>query len=200
MAALIVAKKQRRYTGKLASPIRRKAPLTFSGAVTEERVAQFWENHNRNEEEADAKVQDILQKKLQLLMKEYGVAEGDWQELALALASKHVPGFAIITDGGKKSGRNRVWDGPRLEALHAAVRKVKQAHQLNDRQALTFIVNNEEYATDWAPPKSHKGSKQQWAETLESRLNDAKRYVEFIGLLPATLANIAASISKNSGN
>jgi hypothetical protein len=37
-------------------------------------------------------------------------------------------------------------------------------------------VNNQQHAATWGVPKGHKGSKQQWIETLEARLQDAKRF------------------------
>jgi hypothetical protein len=47
------------------------------------------------------------------------------------------------------------------------------------------MATNPQYATVWAPPPSHKGSKRQWIETLESRLQDAKRYARRIEMLKA---------------
>ena len=74
------------------------------------------------------------------------------------------------------------------------MQSVKEQHKFNDRQALKFVSNNPQYAEFWGPPKRYQGSKQQWVETLESRLQDAKRYVAWIDSLPARLNQIAEAV------
>jgi hypothetical protein len=63
---------------------------------------------------------------------------------------------------------------------------VKQKHSFTDRQTLNFISENDEYKVTWGPPASYRGSKLQWVETLESRLQDAKRYDAFVTSFFAT--------------
>jgi hypothetical protein len=194
-----MAAKRRRYSGELAAPIVRPAPPAFEGAVTDQRVEKFWRDYSKHERKAEQIIKQKLLQKITLLMEYYGIRDqNDMPSLALALASAHVPGFKVIpervpmpklnvvqpTDGimlvpetQTKKGRKRQWDGPRLTGLFEIVSLVKSRHNLSDKQALKFIVNNPQHASIWGPAPGHKGSKQQWIETLESRLQDAKRYV-----------------------
>jgi hypothetical protein len=38
------------------------------------------------------------------------------------------------------------------------------------------MVNNKEHAATWGVPTGHKGSKRQWIETLEARLQEGKGF------------------------
>jgi hypothetical protein len=182
---------RRRYTGELAAPIIRPAPPTFEGAVTDERLQQFWDSAERHWHEADDLVAQKLREKMSLLMAHYGIAdETNLAALACALASEHVPGFRIEPETKTERGRKRIWDGPKLQNLFEAVRSVREGHNLNDRQALTLLVNSHAPNSPWRPPSNHKGTKQQWIETLESRLQDAKQYINFLESLPDTLAEL----------
>ena len=119
-----------------------------------------------------------------LLMKHYDIRDRtDMSALALALASAHVPGFKIVPETTTTKGRKRKWDGLRLQELFETVNMLKSKQHLTEKAALKFMVNAEQYAAVWRPPLRHKGSKQQWIETLESRLQDAKRYVRRIETL-----------------
>jgi hypothetical protein len=187
---------QRRYRGELAKPIVWPDPPTFWGAVTQERVHKYWrdyENHHRN---AERRVNEKLLQKMSLLMKRFKIADDDAASLAWALAFEHVPGFKIVPERKAKSGRKKSWHGGKLQALHGAVQSVKQRHRFNDRQALKFISNNSQWSEIWGPPSGYKGSDKQWIETLESRLQDAKRYVTYIESLPETLAKIGTSLPR----
>jgi hypothetical protein len=97
--------------------------------------------------------------------------------LVFALASEHVPGFKIVSEKKPLSGRKRKWDPYRLEALLQAVREAKRRGGLTDKGALWFIATDKQFAATWGFPSDHKSQsqKQQWIETLQSRLNDAKR-------------------------
>jgi len=118
------------------------------------------------------------------------------QALFWALVSAHVPGFNIIVaNAGEKRGRKRDWDGPKLVRLYRDVQAVKSPQRSTDRQALKCLVKNN---PEWVPPKAR--SERQWIETLESRLQDAKRYVRSIeSLAPGILPDLAR-IKNNSGN
>jgi hypothetical protein len=178
VVAVVMGSKKRRYTGELARPVIRPAPPTFEGAVTPKRVKEFWRRHKHHERDAKCRVEEELLRKMSLLMKHYGVAdENDMTRLVWALASDHVPGFRIVPERQTKVGRKKEWHGLKLQALFDAVKVVKEKHHFNDRQALHFISTNNEYAGIWGPPASYNGSRAQWAETLESRLHDAKGYV-----------------------
>ena len=172
----------RRYTAKLASPIRIPAPPTFSGAVTSKRVKEFRETSARYQTETDAAVSEQKEEKIRLLLQHYGIADHDMQALALALASSHVPGFQVILGGGQKRGRKTLWDGPKRTALYRDVEAAKTPQRRTDRQALKFLVKND--PERWGPPKGHRHNERQWIETLESRLQDAKAYRRFIESLP----------------
>ena len=73
------------------------------------------------------------------------------------------------------------------------MQSIKQKHHFTDRQALTFIVNDLQHAANWGVPQGHRGSKEQWIETLESRLQDAKRLQKLADQAERDLRAIAAS-------
>ena len=181
-------RKGRRYLGKLATPIIWHASPTFEGFVSEKRVKEFWKKHDRHQREMKESVNKQIAEKLSLLMQFYGIAnENDMGALALALATEHVPGFKIVPQSGAKRGRKKKWDGPMLQALSHAVLSVKEKHRFTDRQALHFISENDQYRATWGSPASYRGSKLQWVETLESRLQDAKQYQALVASVFATL-------------
>jgi hypothetical protein len=194
---MAVPRRQRRYVGELATPIVRPAPPTFEGAVTAKRAKEFWDRWKRRQRDAERNVSQKLLRKMSLLMKHYGIANArDTAALAWALATEHVPGFKVVSETKTKRGRKKQWDGPKLQALYNAVHTVKKAHNYNDRQAIKFIAANNKYAGKWGPPKTYKGSKQQWVETLESRLQDAKHYVAYLDSLPKTLSELRLTFDR----
>jgi hypothetical protein len=179
-----MAIKRRRYVGELATAIIRPDPPTFEGAVTPERVDRFWHDYDAYESKTERLIEKKLSQKMMLLMEHYGISDPkDFAALALALAFAHVPGFKIVPEVKAKTGRRRKWDGPRLLELLTTVNRLKSQHRLKEKQALTFMVNNQQYRVIWGPPPRHRGTKQQWIETLESRLQDAKRYARRIEIL-----------------
>jgi hypothetical protein len=187
--------KQRRYTGELAKPIVYPDTPTFWGAVTEGRVRKYWRDYENHQRKTEQRVNQKLLLKMSLLMKHFKITnEDDAASLAWALAFEHVPGFKIVPERKAKRGRKKDWHGGKLQALHDAVRSVKQRHKFNDRQAMKFISNNPQWSETWGPPSSYKGSNKQWIETLESRLQDAKRYVTYIESLPETLEKIRTGL------
>jgi len=191
-----MASRRRRYAGELATHIVWPAPPTFWGAVTDERVKEFWRNYECHQQKAEQSVAQQLWRKLSLLMKHFKIAdESDTMALVWALAFEHVPGFQVVPEGGPKKGRKKEWHGEKLQALYDAVQSARKQHNHNDRQALKFISSNPQLARTWGPPPNYKGSKKQWIETLESRLQDAKRHVAYIEGLPALLENIRAGVS-----
>jgi hypothetical protein len=193
--AVVMRAKRRRYAGELATPIVWPAPPTFEGAVTKERVQEYRRKYENHQREAGQRVEQKLLEKISLLMKHYGITdENDTTALAWELAFKHVPGFKIVPEVHHKKGRKKEWHGGKLRELYDIVQSVKEQHKFNDRQALKFVSNNPQYTEFWGPPKSYQGSKQQWVETLESRLQDAKRYLAWIDSLPALLKQIAEAV------
>ena len=104
---------------------------------------------------------DNTRKKLAILFNHYGIADKkNWAALAYALAAEHVPGFRYqFPEAKSKRGRKRIWEPDRLMELDRTVQSIKQRGGLNDRQALTFMVNNKEHATVWGAPIGHKGSR-----------------------------------------
>jgi hypothetical protein len=186
--------KQRRYTGELANPIVLPNPPPFWGAVTEERVRKHRRDYEKHHREAQRHVNRKLLHKMSLLLKHFKIADKDSATaLVWALAFEHVPGFRIVQEERAKAGRKKEWHGEKLQALYDAVQLVKRKHGYNDRQTLKFISNNPEFTGIWGPPANYRGSQRQWIETLESRLQDAKRYVSYIESLPAVLENIRAT-------
>ena len=163
--------------------------------MTEERVQEYRRKYENHQREAGQRVEQKLLEKISLLMKHYGITdENDTTALAWELAFNHVPGFKTVPEVHTKKGRKKVWHGGKLRELYDIVQSVKEQHKFNDRQALKFV--SKQYAEFWGPPKSYQGSKQQWVETLESRLQDAKRYVAWIDSLPARLNQIAEAVAR----
>jgi hypothetical protein len=137
----------------------------------------------------------------------------DWFGLALALAIDHVPGFqwewplielpvdwkassgfsGPVTINQKKVGRHKEWGFDRLERLLVAVEQEKAQHGVRtDRAAISRLARRPE----WAPPATHRGEFQGWIETLEARLQDAKRFRRLV----EQAENDLKAIFKNSGN
>jgi len=183
------------YKGALAKPIIRRAPLTFSGAVVPKRIADFQEKRARHDRATAAAVERQIWKKVALLFDHYGIADKtDMAELAFALVFEHVPGFKVLPEAKSTRGRKLKWSPDRLDELYRTVESLKVRHRFTDKQALKVIVNNQGYTAIWGVPTGHKGSRQQWIETLESRLQDAKRSVAQVEQLERELEAIASSV------
>jgi len=187
---------KRRYTGMLATPIRIPTLPTFSGAVTRSRVRKFWKDYKQHQKKVEALERDQKEEKIRLLHQHYGIPGRDMEALALALAAAHVAGFKVLDGNRRKRGRKKEWDGPKLEALYQDVQAVKAAERCNVRQALKFIAKDPSYGGKWAPPNGPRHNFNKWVETLESRLNDAKHYVQFTESLPDRLEVIRNRIIK----
>jgi hypothetical protein len=157
-------------------------------------------------------IHNELLRKLRLLMEHYGIAnKDDWFSLAVALATDHVPGCqiewplvklppgfsgpVIIPRARKKGGRPPEWDIHRLERLLSAVESEKARHAIEtDREALSRLARRQE----WSRPANHRGTLDQWIETLEARLQEAKR---FRRLLQNAESGLREAIEeRNSGN
>jgi hypothetical protein len=149
----------RRYAGALASPIIWRSPPPFWGAATKDRTAEYWKAYERDRQQTESDVKRLVTEKLSLLMDHYGIDDKeDMAALAIALAFEHVPGFEIVVPEKSKKGRKREWHDSRLENLMETVGSIKKQYSLTDRQALKFMVNNEQHAMTWGPPSNHKGS------------------------------------------
>jgi hypothetical protein len=183
-------KKPRRWKGRLAKPIRPQVVRPRGLRVLDaETVAKA------NEEMAQLIQQAVDRErfdKLRLLAKDYGVADDDFLGLAMALAIEHVPGFRAdptplkIAEGGvmyaSTVGRPAEWTTERLDALLDAVEGAKKKHGLStDREALATLAA----CSGWAPPANHRG-RDAWIETLESRLQVAKKSKREFDKLPST--------------
>jgi hypothetical protein len=153
-----------------------RPPPAFRGAVVPKRIAAYQKQLSRHERANAAIAEQQFLRKLPLLFDHYGIADKeDMAALARKLALEHVPGFKVQFPEAKSGGRKRKWYPDRLEALRRTVQSLKDEHHFTDRQALTFMVNDQKkYAETWGVPAAHKGSKEQWIETLESRLQEAK--------------------------
>ncbi len=140
-------------------------------------------DYEKQWQEAEDRVKRKLWQKMSRLMRHFKITDGDMGSLAWALAIEHVPGFKIVPENKAKRGRKKKWDGEKLQALFDAVQTVKTKHNFTDRQALKFIATNSEFKDTWGAPASHPGSFEQWIETLESRLQDAKGYIKHLEAL-----------------
>jgi hypothetical protein len=150
-------------------------------------------------------------KKLRLLFDHFGLAVNDWKGLSLKLAQITIPGFRVLSHaipiGGvtigseKKLGRPVEWDADRLDKLLAAVESIKAKFGLTNREALARLAGTKK----WGPPPTHRGHRDQWLETLESRHHDAKRLRKRADELENQLREIQRRIlaeeeTDNSGN
>ena len=160
--------KKPRYKGELGKPI-------YVGSIPFEAV---------NEEQQERIEQGIEQaaiEKLPLLMEHYKIPnKDDYFSLALALAKDWVPAFQVKTvalklDHGTwgaviRNTKPTKWPPERLRKLLNAVAETKRKHALSkDREALNILMQKGE----WSRPYNRDELK--WLETLESRLQDAKR-------------------------
>ena len=125
--------------------------------------------------------------KIPLLMTHYEIDNSeDYFRLALALMMEHEPGFqfeliqfkmaqgdygAVVPIKTIKDGRPRKWTNERLLKLANDV-EIKIKSGLKAREAIERLVY--ESKSEWYRPKDHKGTLEQWIETLESRYQDGK--------------------------
>jgi hypothetical protein len=160
--------KKPRYKGELGKPI-------YVGSIPIEAA---------NEEQQGRIEQGIEQaaiKKLPLLMEHYKIPnKDDYFSLALALAKDWVPGFQVKTVAVKlthgtwgaviRATKPTTWPPERRLKLLNALAATKQKHGLSkDREALKILMQKGE----WSRP--YNRDEQKWLETLESRLQEAKR-------------------------
>jgi hypothetical protein len=148
-----------RYSGELGTPI-----VGSQYASPEARQQEIFE---------------LREQKLPLLFAHYRIDpkhEDAWERLALRLIVDHVPGFAASSGGGRRVGRPKKWDYARLHRLRVTVDAVKKQHPTyTDKAACKLIATAADYKQTWGQPAGHKGTKSGWVETLESRLQDARR-------------------------
>jgi hypothetical protein len=204
--------RKRRWTGELARPIRPRVNRPRGLAVTD--IETVTKANNEMNDLYRAAIQEQFLEKLLLLMEHYEISDKeDWFSLALALAIDHVPGFrvslrlaleggqdlgAVVHRDGKKVGRRRLWTSDRLERLLDAVEQEKKKSGIRkDREALSRLARRQE----WARPATHRKGHLSWIETLESRLQDAKKFKRLVDRKLKELRDIARQIaSENSGN
>ena len=134
-----------RLDEELRKPIRVKVIWPHGFAVPDDPEAIKRENAQMEELHEKA-VAAARREKLKLLLRRYSLAEGDYEDLALALAIKHEPGFqavdrqlAELPPGfsgpvrikhgklvDKRSGRPVEWSPERLLRLLEAVKSEKE--------------------------------------------------------------------------
>jgi hypothetical protein len=159
--------KKPRYKGELGKPI-------YVGTIP-------IEGTNEQQERIDQGIEQAAINKLPLLMEHYKIPnKDDYFSLALALAKDWVPGFQIETVAVKldhgtwgaviRDTKPTKWSPERLLKLLNAVAETKRKHAVSkDREALKILMRKKE----WSRP--YNRDEQKWLETLESRLQDAKR-------------------------
>jgi hypothetical protein len=158
-------RKKPRYKGELGKPI-------YVGSIP------FEAANEEQQERIDQGIEQAAINKLPLLMEHYKIPnKDDYFSLALALAKDFVPGFQVKTvrvkleygDWGAVI-RDTKWPPERRLKLLNAVAETKKKHALStDREALKILMQKGE----WSRP--YNRDEQKWLETLESRLQDAKR-------------------------
>ena len=160
--------KKPRYKGELGKPI-------YVGSIP------FEAANEEQQERIEQGIEQAAIKKLPLLMEHYKIPnKDDYFSLALALAKDWVPGFQVKTVAVKldhgtwgaviRDTKPTKWPPERLLKLLNAVAETKRKHALSkDREALKILMQKGE----WSRP--YNRDEQKWLETLESRLQDAKR-------------------------
>jgi hypothetical protein len=161
-------RKKPRYKGELGKPI-------YVGSIP------FEAANEEQQERIDQGIEQAAINKLPLLMEHYKIPnKDDYFSLALALAKDFVPGFQVKTvrvkleygDWGAviRDTKPTKWPPERRLKLLNAVAETKKKHALStDREALKILMQKGE----WSRP--YNRDEQKWLETLESRLQDAKR-------------------------
>jgi hypothetical protein len=201
----------RRWKADLARPIRIQVVRPYGFLVPDPSKDPEAANKIRAENELMARLRDekraqVESSKLELLATHYGVPSDDFRALALAIARDLIPGFRFIdplrplTSWGPqyeeklKSGRPGIWDFDRLEELLNEVNAFKKSSSATDREALARLVRKKK----WGPPTNHRGGSGKWLETLESRLQDAKKQENRIANALESLIECVASNSEKS--
>ena len=175
-----------KYSGTLKTPIGIEGvAISTAAKLTPSQELEIQRRHNESAApEFDRQCRD----KIPLLMRHYNIEdESDYLSLAIALAKVHVPGFARVSipmqlehgDGGriiksrtKNTGRPTIWTEQRLSHLLTSVARYKAQHRISkNREALTSLATRGE----WSSPAGYGGDLTSWIETLESRLQDAKK-------------------------
>jgi hypothetical protein len=170
------------YPGDLATPMKVRFPPWLPTPTPDNALFRVIAPPSKSEQEeydqelkaARASLEEKLNHKLKLLLDHYQITEANpWRRLALALASDHVPGFAIKS--GKVQGRRKVWTPMKLVELKVAIEDVMSRLSLTVRQACKYIANNKEYCEAWGRKNTAGRTDERWIETLESRYYDSRR-------------------------
>src|ERR1700733_13068570 len=181
-------RKGHRWTGELARPIRIRVNRPHGFILPDAARDPEADSKVRAENKLMVRLRDerraeIESAKLKLLAEHYCVPPDDFRSLAIALARDLIPGFRFIeplrplTSYGPqyeekvKGGRPTRWNPDQLEELLTEVKAIKKTNAGTDRDALAVLARK----IKWRAPSNHRGSSAQWLETLESRLQDARR-------------------------
>jgi hypothetical protein len=152
--------KRTRYSGDLNKRFPPASKMVASGKTVEE-TGHF--------------LRDEVYRKMLLLAKHYGIATNVtdpelFAQLAICLAFAHVPGFQFAAE--RRS--SKLWSDERLKDLLATIKQIKKERGIKgDKQACRVIVK--EYPQKWGKPVTTRKELRSWIETVESRLQDAKK-------------------------
>ncbi len=69
-----------------------------------------------------------LREKFKLLFAKYGVTEGNWKHLAIALAVEHETGFKLESPSRRPRGSSSIWSKEQIHALLLAVEREREAN------------------------------------------------------------------------
>lgn len=188
-----MVKLSRSYGGELATPIVPEIILGFEGRVTRAKAKKRENAVRRRELRIARQIEKIRREKLALLMKHYGIdGERAWRSLALRLAIEHVPGFQVFKTKPRR-GAPVIWDCDRLLRLLTTVREVQKRSNLSEKAACRVLATKDEFKREWGTPYGR--SERSWIESLEFRLNDAKRFERRIAESERALQKAAASVA-----
>jgi hypothetical protein len=201
---------RQRWKGELARPIRFAVNRPHGFAVPDPATDPEAESKTRAENELMVLLRDderakAESAKLELLAKYYGVPPNDFRASLLALARDVIPGFQFKDplrkgencgpqyDQTEKMGRPVEWSFDRLGKLLEEVDALGKGGNLTNREALARLARKKE----WRPPANHRGDRDTWLETLESRLQDAKKFRK---MFDSALQSLRECERRNSGN
>lgn len=147
-----MTKKKRKFTGKLAKPIR----INTQSMASKSLLASDEEIQNQLQRDKQELVREALSatvqqlEKIVLLFEHYGIAQHDndrWCWLAINLARDYVPEFQI--ESKKRRGRGKTWDDAVYAFLYFTIHK--KMHQskhstrtLNISDVCKSLVKNHE--------------------------------------------------------
>jgi hypothetical protein len=155
----MVKKKKQAYKGVLAVPMQfGVSPFPPSGRRYEASRAYVQERNDAYEM--------ALSQRVCALFVHYGIQDGDYPALAMALAQQHVPGFAIAKGS---SGAKTKWDAFETALLRVHIDVIQTERNKRFAEAARIAARSERWASKVRKDSTNLG------ETLRRRAETADR-------------------------